>query len=88
MTTDPAQGQPLYIPPAERVSLDDLKHRVGQIQDMALAQGKQIVHEVTEEKLTRTVIVVGGVVVVAASLAYFMGRQASRRVTITNVPPY
>jgi len=37
--------------------------------------------------VTRAALVALGVVVVAASIAYFMGRQASRNVTITNVPP-
>jgi len=87
MTPDPAKGQPLYIPPQERVSLDELKQRVGQIQDLALVQSKQLVHEVYEQNVTRAALVALGVVVVAASIAYFMGRQASRNVTITNVPP-
>ena len=87
MTPDPAKGQPLYIPPSERVSLDELKQRVGQIQDMALVQSKQVVHEVYEQNVTRAVLVAVGVVVVAASIAYFLGTRASKYVTITNAPP-
>jgi pheromone shutdown protein TraB len=87
MTPDPAKGQPLYIPPAERVSLDELKQRVGQIQDMALVQSKQVVREVYEQNVTRAVLVAVGVVVVAASIAYFLGTRASKNVTITNMPP-
>jgi hypothetical protein len=86
-TTDPAKGQPLYIPPEERVSLDELKQRVGQIQDLALVQSKQVVNEVYEQNVTRAALVALGVVVVAASIAYYFGTQASRKVTITNVPP-
>jgi hypothetical protein len=86
-TTDPAKGQPLYIPPEERVSLDELKQRVGQIQDLALVQSKQVVNGVYEQNVTRAALVALGVVVVAASIAYYFGTQASRKVTITNVPP-
>jgi uncharacterized membrane protein len=86
-TPDLAKGQPLYIPPAERVSLEDLKQRVGQIQDKALVDSKAIVNEVYEQNVTRAVLVALGVVVVAASIAYYFGTQASRKVTITNAPP-
>jgi len=84
---DPAKGQPLYIPPEERVTLDELKQRVGQIQDLALTQSKQVVHEVYEQNVTRAALVALGVVIVAASVAYFLGTQRSRKVEITNVPP-
>lgn len=87
MTTEPAKGQPLYIPPAERVSLDELKRRVGQIQNMALVQSKQVVREVYEQNVTRAALVAVGVVVVAASIAYYLGTRASRKVEITNMPP-
>jgi hypothetical protein len=79
-TPDPAKGQPLYVPPAERVSLDELKQRVVQIQDLAVTQSKQVVHTVYEQDVTRAALVALGVVVVAASLAYFLGAQAGRRV--------
>ena len=87
MTTEPTKGQPLYIPPEERVSLDELKQRVGEIQDLALVQSKQVVREVYEQNVTRAALVALGVVFVAASIAYFMGRQSSHKVEITNVPP-
>jgi len=87
MTAQPAKGQPLYVPPSERVSLDELKQRAGQIQDMALVQSKQVVREIYEANVTRAVLVAVGVVVVAASIAYFLGTQASRKITITNAPP-
>ena len=86
MTQNLSETQPLYIPPEERVSLDDLKQRVGQIQDLAVTQSKEVVHTVYEQNVTRAVLVAVGVVVVAASLAYYFGTQTSRKVTITNVP--
>lgn len=86
MTPEPTKGQPLYIPPDERVSLDDLKQRVEQIEDMAVVQGKQLVQDIYEQNVTRAALVALGVVVVAASIAYYLGMRASRRVTVTNVP--
>jgi hypothetical protein len=77
MIMDPEE-QPLYIPPAERVSLDEIKQRVGTIQDLAVTQAKDVATEVWEKNVTRALIVGVGVVVVAASLAYFLGQQAGR----------
>ena len=84
MTKDPAKGQPLYIPPEERVSVDELKQRAEQIQDLALTQTKQVVHEVYEQNVTRAALVALGVVVVAASVAYYLGTRAARRVTASS----
>jgi hypothetical protein len=86
MTPEPTVGQPLYVPPEERVTLDELKQRAGQIQDLAVTQSKEVVHTVYEQNVTRAVLVAVGVVVVAASIAYYFGTQASKKVTITNVP--
>lgn len=84
MTADSAKREPLYIPPEERVSLDELKQRVGQIQDMALARSKQVVREVYEQDATRIALVAVGVVVVAASMAYLFGTRACRQPDITD----
>ena len=81
MTQDPAKRQPLYVPPEERVTTDELKQRVEQIQDMALAQTKQVVHDVYEQNVTRAALVALGVVVVVASVAYYLGTRAARQVT-------
>ena len=81
MTQDPAKRQPLYVPPEERVTTDELKQRVEQIQDMALTQTKQVVHDVYEQNVTRAALVALGVVVVAASVAYYLGTRAARQVT-------
>ena len=83
MTKDPAKGQPLYVPPEERVSVDELKQRVERIQDLALTQTKQVVHDVYEQNVTRAALIALGVVVVAASVAYYLGTRAARRVTLT-----
>jgi hypothetical protein len=78
MTPDPTT-QPLYIPPAERVSLDEIKQRAGTIQDLAVVQAKEVVQEVYTQDITRAALVALGVVLVAASLAYYIGTRAARR---------
>ena len=84
MTPDPTM-QPLYVPPEERVSLDELKQRATTVQNLAVVQAKEVVHEVYEQNVTRAALVALGVVVVAASLAYFIGRQAARRVVKVDI---
>jgi hypothetical protein len=79
MSAESSKREPLYIPPEERVSLDELKQRVGQIQDLALTRSKRVVREVYEQDVTRAALVAVGVVVVAASLAYLFGAQACKR---------
>jgi hypothetical protein len=82
MTTDAPKWQPLYIPPEERVTVDELKQRVEQIQDLALTQTKQVVQDVYEQNVTRAALVALGVIVVAASVAYYLGTRAARQVTV------
>ncbi len=84
MTPDPTT-QPLYIPPEERVSLDELKQRATTIQNLAVVQAKEVVDEVYTQNVTRAALVALGVVVVAASLAYFIGRQAARQVVQVDI---
>jgi ABC-type spermidine/putrescine transport system permease subunit I len=84
MTPDPTQ-QPLYIPPAERVSLDEIKQRATTIQNLAVVEAKEVVHEVYEQNVTRAAIVAFGVVVVAASIAYYIGTRAARQVAKVDI---
>jgi hypothetical protein len=84
MTPDPT-SQPLYIPPEERVSLDEIKQRATTIQDLAVVQAKEVVDEVYTQNVTRAALVALGVVVVAASLAYYLGRRAARQVINVDV---
>jgi hypothetical protein len=78
MTPDPTT-QPLYIPPEERVSLDEIKQRATEIQNLAVVQVKDVAHEIYEQNITRAAMVALGVVLVAASIAYFVGSRAARR---------
>ena len=82
---NPDPKQPLYVAPEERVTLDQLKHRAEQISDLAVSESKRVANEVYEQNVTRAVLVAVGVVVVAASLAYFMGTRAARA---AGCPPF
>jgi hypothetical protein len=84
MNRDPKQ--PLYVAPEERVTLEQLKHRAEEISDLAVSESKRVANEVYEQNVTRAVLVAVGVVVVAASLAYFMGSSACKRAL--SAPPY
>jgi hypothetical protein len=84
MTPDPTT-QPLYIPPEERVSLGEIKQRAAEIQDLAVVQVKEVAHEVYEQNVTRAALVALGVVLVAASIAYFVGARAARRVVEVDI---
>ncbi|PKQ16868.1 MAG: hypothetical protein CVT67_03655 [Actinobacteria bacterium HGW-Actinobacteria-7] len=65
-------------PPAERITLDQIRHRAEEIQDRAVADAKSAVAAVVDTDATRTLLVVAGVVVIAASLAYYLGSRAHR----------
>ena len=84
MTPDPTT-QPLYIPPEERVSLDEIKQRVTEVQNLAVVQAKEVIHDVYEQNVTRAALVALGVVVVAASLAFYLGSRAARRVVEVDI---
>lgn len=85
MNADPKQ--PLYIAPEERVTLDQLKHRAEEISNLTVSESKRVATEVYEENLSKAVLVAVGVVLVAASLAYFLGSRAGRRAA-ASIPPY
>jgi len=78
MTPGPTD-QPLYIPPNERVSLDEIKQRAVEVRDLAVVSTKEVASEIYEQNVTRTALVVVGVVVVAASIAFYLGTRAARR---------
>ena len=77
MTQDPKQ--PLMIDPADRVSLDDVKHRAEEISNLASAKTKVMVEQVADAELSKVALVAVGVVLVIASLAYLLGTRAGRR---------
>ena len=86
MNADPKQ--PLYVAPEERVTLDQLRHRAEEVSNLTVVESKRVATEVYEENITKAVIVVLGVVVVAASPAYFLGSRAGRRSAALQAPSY
>ena len=86
MNADPKQ--PLYIAPEERVTLDQLRDRAQKVSDLAVSESKRVANDVYEENLSKAVLVAVGIVVVAASVAYFLGSRAGKRsVTPQPQPP-
>ena len=75
--------KPDAAPPVERITLDDLKHRAGQVKDLAVTETKTAVATALDTNEAKTLMIIAGVVVLAASLAFFLGaRSASPRYTI------
>ena len=79
MTQDPKH--PLTIDPADRVSLDDIKHRTEEITNLAYAESKRVATKIAETEASKIALVAVGIVVVVASLAFLYGAQAGRRST-------
>jgi hypothetical protein len=79
--------QPLNVSPEERVTLDQIKRRAEAIGDRAVSDSKRLANEIYEQNVSKTIIVAVGVVLVAASLAYFLGTRAGRRAA-TPAPPH
>jgi len=71
-----AQKPPTEIAP--RITLDDVKHRAETIKDMAVSDAKDAVAKVTEADITKKVLIVAGVVIFAASFAYYLGTRSAR----------
>lgn len=70
-----AQGS---IEAAPRVTLDEIKHRVESVRSLAVSEAKSTVNEVLPPDTMRTFAIVAGLVVVAASLAFFIGARSGR----------
>lgn len=69
--------------PVERITLDDLKHRAEQVKDLAVVETKTAAASVLDTNEAKTLMIIAGVVVLAASVAFFLGaRSASPRYTI------
>ena len=77
MTQDPRQ--PLTIDPADRVSLQDIKHRAEEITNLATAETKRVKSAIVEAELSKVALVAVGVILVVASLAYLRGARSARR---------
>lgn len=64
--------------PEPRVTIDDLKHRATDVKTKAISEAKGAVDAVMGEQGARTLVVVAGVVLVAVSIAYFLGTRSRR----------
>lgn len=82
MTQDPRQT--LTIDPADRVSLDDIKHRAEEITNLASAEAKRVTSSIAAAELSKVALVAVGVVVIVASLAYMRGAASARRACAPN----
>lgn len=62
----------------ERVSLDDIRHRAESVKSKAVSEAKGAVDTVVGEDGKRALLIVAGLVLVAASVAYYLGTRAGR----------
>lgn len=65
--------------PERHVTIDEIRQRVETVKSMAVSEAKEAVDMVVDESATRTLLVVAGLVVVAASLAFYLGSRSARR---------
>lgn len=63
---------------APRVTIDDLRHRAERVKSTAIAEAKGAVDTVFADDAKRAAMIVIGVALVAASLAYYLGTRAVR----------
>jgi hypothetical protein len=64
--------------PAERITLDDVKHRAEAVANLAISDTKAAVSEVVRTDSVKRMAILAGVIIVAASVAYFAGTKAPR----------
>jgi len=65
-------------PPAEKITLDDVKHRAEAVKDLAVTDTKAALHKVVADDAVKTLLLVAGTVVVVASLAFMLGASSQR----------
>jgi hypothetical protein len=60
------------------ISIDDIRSRAEAVKTKAVSEAKGAVDAVVGEENGRTLLMIAGVVVVAASLAFFLGARSGR----------
>lgn len=65
--------------PADRITLDDLKHRAEAVRDLTVSETRRAVERVLSQDSTKLMLVAAGVIVVAVSIAYLAGTRAGAR---------
>ncbi len=66
------------MPERDRITLDQIRHRVDEVHEIAVSDAKSVASAVVRNEGARALFLVAGVVVVAASLAYFIGARSCR----------
>ncbi len=69
-----------------RVTLDDLRHRAEAVKTKAVVDARDAVDAVFTAEAKRTMMIAAGVVLVAASMAYFLGTRAGRAALARELP--
>lgn len=77
--------KPADTPAPERVTLDDIKHRAEAVKDLAVSDAKEAVGRVISDDATRTLLIVAGVVVAVASVAYLLGSRSGRNALLDEI---
>ena len=72
--------------PEPRVTMDDLRHQAESVKSKALAEAKSAVDAVVSPDEKRMLIMVAGLVLVAASLAFFLGSRSGRAMAADRMP--
>lgn len=64
--------------PAQRVTLDDLKHQAEALRDQAVTEAKDTVKTVMGPERKKALMVAAGVALVIVSVAYMAGTRSGR----------
>jgi hypothetical protein len=65
-------------PPVERVTLDDIRHRAEAVKRQAVSEARKTVDDAIGPDNVRTLVIVAGLVLVAASLAFYLGSRSGK----------
>lgn len=61
-----------------RITIEDVKHRAEAVRDLAATEARSAVDKVVDDSAGRTLLIMAGLVVVAASVAFYLGARAVR----------
>ena len=65
--------------PVDKITIDDVKHRAEAVKDLATLQAREAAEAVFEKNAGRTLLIMAGIAVVAASFAFYLGSKAACR---------
>lgn len=63
--------------PGRKITVEDVKHRAEVVRDLAQQEIKDGAEKILDETAGRSFLIVAGVVVVAASIAFYLGSRAA-----------